>query len=74
MQIKTIMIYHAKWDDHYKKNNNKKRKITSVGEDVEKSEPLCNCWWECNVAATLEIMEIYLKIKTNNHEIQQSHF
>ena len=31
----------------------KKWKITSVGKDTEKLEPLIYCWWECKMAQLL---------------------
>ena len=43
--------------------NKTKEKIISVGEGVEKMEPLCTCWWGCKTVSMEISMEVPQKIK-----------
>ena len=42
-----------------------KQAITVVGQDVQKSKPLCTlCWWKCNDADTVKnILVVPQKVK-----------
>lgn len=68
MQIKTIMRYHL---TSVRMITIKKKKMTSVNEDMEKFGNLCTLWGDGKGAAVGKIVcRVFITQEINNHVMQ----